>query len=955
MNINTITQEVLDNLSLEERNEVLKILEEIKSDGHSASLDKLYEQDYDEVPVDIDTFIESDDYIGKFSNNGQLIYPYWREQLRRMFDPNDTYQEIALTGSIGIGKSTIACIAMAYLLYRTMCLKNPQEYYRLAAGSTIVFAFFNNTLDLTTSVGYGTIQNICQNSPWFLARGTVSGLKYKEYIPNKLIRFRIGSQAGHALGTNIISAMIDEVNFKVGANVRMEQSKIMETYNGVLERMGSRFMVNGKIAGKLFIVSSKKSEYDFLESYIRKKQDDPTVMVCDAKLWEVKPMGTYSGKTFKVAVGGSNLPSRILNDDEDVDSIIKQGYDVIYPPLEFKGRFEMDIQAALMNIAGISISHVTKFISYANLVKCYNTSKNPFTNNILTIGMSDSLKIQDFFIPELVPYEIYSMPLFVHLDTSLTGDKTGIGCVAAMGYKYYNEYSLDEGEVVPTKKLVYRHVFSVGIQCPQGTEISFQKTRDFIYYLKYTLGWNIRGISTDGFQSADTRQQLLTMGFDDVSLVSLDKTPNGYLTYKAAINEKRISMLNIPELETETIRLERDNMSGKVDHPVDGCVSGDTEILLIDKKNICHSIRIDEITNNYEKYKDCKVISKDEFGNTKLCEFINPRITKTVDKYIEIEMEDGSIIKCTHNHPILCKNGNEYFYKHAEDLTEEDDIVSLYDDLSKVVSDLRSEGVSYSKICIILEKQIIDLYINKEMTLRDISEIYGINRTVLNGFLSIKGIKRNSSKANLLAKKQGKNRGSVTLIKENEEYRSMISKIAKKNITKYNKSNIAREEKSNRIISNDTREKLREHAIERWKDPEYVDYMSKIDNGNGYGNHQNYYSNIFDKDFYLKSNVERMFVELCELIGCSSIEYETIRIPYTNESIVRTYIPDFLITVDGTKYLVEVKDRDGHSTGVNKLKYEAGYKYASDNNMGYLWLQRKDIIRIIKEVSSSEN
>ena len=86
----------------------------------------------------------------------------------------------------------------------------------------------------------------------------------------------------------------------------------METYNGVLERMGSRFMVNGKIAGKLFIVSSKKSEYDFLESYIKKKADDPSVLVCDAKLWEVKPTGTYSGNTFLVAVGGSNLPSRII-------------------------------------------------------------------------------------------------------------------------------------------------------------------------------------------------------------------------------------------------------------------------------------------------------------------------------------------------------------------------------------------------------------------------------------------------------------------------------------------------------------------------------------------------------------------------------------------------------------------------------------------------------------------
>lgn len=567
--MNEESKKILAELTPEERNAAISILTDIAEKGNSKALEDLYYRDYDEIPVDIDTFIENDRYIGKFTGNGTLIYPYWREKLREMFD-DENYQEVALTGSIGIGKSTIACIAMAYLLYKTMCLRDPQEYFRLAAGSTIVFAFFNNTLDLTNSVGYGTIQNMVQNSPWFLERGIVSGTKNKEYVPNKLIRFRVGSQASHALGTNIISAMIDEVNFKQGANVRMEQSKIMETYNGVLERMGSRFMVNGKIAGKLFIVSSKKSEYDFLESYIRKKANDPTVMVCDAKLWEVKPMGTYSGQTFKVAVGGSNLPSKIVEDGEDIDYLIERGYEIIEPPVEFKGRFEMDINAALMNIAGISISHVTKFIPYTIIEQCYSDkNKNPFTQPILEIGMHDQLKISDFFLPELVSSQVFSRKLFIHIDSSLTGDKTGIGCTAVMGFRDQDRYDDKSGNTVRLKEFVYKHVFSVDIKAPKGSEISFQKTREFIYYLKYVLNWNICGISLDGFQSADSRQQLETAGFK-ATIVSLDRSPNGYLAFRSALAEKRISMIKIPFLETEIIRLERDNMTGKIDHPLDG-------------------------------------------------------------------------------------------------------------------------------------------------------------------------------------------------------------------------------------------------------------------------------------------------------------------------------------------------------------------------------------------------
>ena len=111
---------------------------------------------------------------------------------------------IVAHNSIGTGKSTVACYGMAYLLYRTMCLRDPVRYYKLTGGSTIVFAFFNNTLDLVNAVGFKTVQDIVMKSPWFMERGKVSGTKYLEYLPDKPIRFRVGSTAQHALGTHIL-------------------------------------------------------------------------------------------------------------------------------------------------------------------------------------------------------------------------------------------------------------------------------------------------------------------------------------------------------------------------------------------------------------------------------------------------------------------------------------------------------------------------------------------------------------------------------------------------------------------------------------------------------------------------------------------------------------------------------------------------------------------------------
>lgn len=357
-------------------------------------------------------------------------------------------------------------------------------------------------------------------------------------------------------------------NFCIGTN---SEDRLLVSHNSVLERIRSRFTIYGRVRGKLFLVSSKKSEYSFLENYIKKQIGKPGVYVADAVLFKVKPLGTYCGKMFKVAVGGSNLPSKIIEDNEDPNAYICQGYTIEDVPIEFKNTFELDMETSLMNILGISVSGVLKFFTYNIVSQCYNKNAiNPFVSNIISTGMNDELKIQDFLDLSKIDSALVSKPIFIHLDASVTGDRTGLSAVAAVGYRYQNDYDVIEAETISTKELVYRHVFSIGIQCPNNSEISFAKTRNFIYFLKNTLHWNIKGISTDGFQSVDTRQALITMGFENVDLVSLDRTPNGYLCLKSAIVEKRITLLNIPELETEFIQLERNNITGKCDHPIGG-------------------------------------------------------------------------------------------------------------------------------------------------------------------------------------------------------------------------------------------------------------------------------------------------------------------------------------------------------------------------------------------------
>ena len=605
-NIGSISKEEFAKLSRENKELILKILSEYRDTNSSQTLRDLWLVDYNEIPVTIDEFIENEEYLGKSTRKGTSIYPYWREVYRKVFDPSINYHEVVLTGAIGVGKTRTAVICLCYLLYKLMCLKNPQEYFRFNEGDKITIFFLNITLKLAEGVGFNTMHEYLLESPWFLKHGTVVGREKLRYKPPRNITIDFGSKGVHALGQQIFAASMDEVDFKAGGikgqSALDTSNAIMDAYKTIKTRIVSRFTKNDVLYGRLFLVSSKKSEHDFLEEYVAKFRDDK-MLVIDEPQWVIKPAGTYSSTTFPVAVGNRTLRSRMLpveTTDEELEALVKQGYRIIKVPINFTKDFKMDVNQALMDIAGISMQGTVSFFNYDMFSRCYISEyKNPFQTEILTIGLHDDLQIKDFFMPELVPTEVRSMPQYIHIDGSLTGDKTGISSVGASGLKTTKIYN--GAEEVESSEMTYKHIFSVDIQAPQGTEISFEKTRQFIYYLR-SIGFNIQGISLDGYQSADMKQMLITQGYDAV-ILSLDKSPDGYLALRSAMNDGRIGLIHIDLLERELIQLQRDLKTGKIDHPADGCFTGDTEVIVVNRKTTEQTtMKIVDLMHCYNDY-----------------------------------------------------------------------------------------------------------------------------------------------------------------------------------------------------------------------------------------------------------------------------------------------------------------------------------------------------------------
>lgn len=576
--------EILNSLSDDERKYALKLYEDM-SNGDDTSYKELLLEDYEEIPVSVEEFLHNPKYLGRglTDDTGRFtVYPYWEETLQKIFpDPlkPSKYNTVALSGAIGLGKSFFASLIMCYELYRMLCLKDPYVHYKLQPIDKISFAVMNITLDAARGVGWDKLQQLLQSSEWFLQHGTVSGNTNIEWHPGKRIELICGSQSRHIIGRAVYNCFFDEISFQPNQEVAKQIEKAKTLVNTASARMQSRFMRGDKNPTILILASSKRTEQSYMEIFIqsRKARDSKTTYVVDEPQWVIRN-DKITGEWFKVAVGNKFLASEVLPlgiTDEEVKEARNRGFNIIDVPMGYYENFMEDIDIALTDIAGISTTSSSRYISGTRLAAIKTKDYvNPFTKEILEIGNSpqDEHQYYDYFDMSKISEDLMSKPLFIHMDMSISGDKTGIAGVWVIGKKPHQAGQPE------SKDLMYQAAFAVSIKAPKGFQVSFEKNRNFIRWLR-EQGFAVKVVSTDTFQSYDTGQALLNEGFKH-EMISVDRTNSDricvpYQFFKSAIYEKRLVLFENDLLIEEIIGLERDNNSGRIDHSPSGINSKD--------------------------------------------------------------------------------------------------------------------------------------------------------------------------------------------------------------------------------------------------------------------------------------------------------------------------------------------------------------------------------------------
>jgi len=569
----------LDGLTGQERVLALQIMQEMTQDPALASItyQKLWEVDYWEKPVDIDTFLNDPRYMGKHTAE---LYPAWREDMRNIFAPGANFLEWIFGGAIGIGKSTVGTLANAYVIYRNACLRDPHAYYGLLKGAPIVYGIFSVTKAQVMDVGYTKLKSYIDACPWFVEKYPRNQqLDSRVQFKKTPMEVRAGSREFHALGQDILTFFMDEVNFMRGNSSKKKQEdpgEAMKLYNACKTRLKSRFMrPGGGCAGMVYLVSSKKSVSSFLEQHISDSRDDISnglTYLSEYALWEVKNKSLFTLPKFRVEVGDQVYPSRILPKGEEG----RDNAQVITVPGEYRTEFDRDVDLALRDLAGVATFGLSPLFRDRTVIyDCVSDElQHPMTRQELEIGVNDSMQIHDFLLPERmfrVERSSYVMrrnpqaPRFWHLDIGLKRDGAGLSIGHVAGWRTVDRLRPD-GTYFKDRVPSIEIDLLLLVRAPKGSEVDLSKLRTFLISLR-DMGVPLLKGSTDGFQSVDTRQILSKVGFE-CTLLSCDRSPcEPYLMTRSAVNEQRVTMYAHDHLIQELSELEHDTDAEKVDHP----------------------------------------------------------------------------------------------------------------------------------------------------------------------------------------------------------------------------------------------------------------------------------------------------------------------------------------------------------------------------------------------------
>jgi len=522
--------------------------------------------------VPIEEWLESPYYCGA---DGLQIYDYWKQEMTDFF--NSGYPEWIMYGSLGSGKTTAGIYAFIRKFYELSCYEPIPLLWNLMQSSTIFFIYFSISLAQANRTGYGRLHKVIDAIPYFQKHfprnmNITSELKFRN------LSVIYGSSLTHQIGLDLLGALLDEGDFyEIKGKGAEEFSVARDIYTTLANRRKLRFSIAGKDTGLSILASSPAYGTDFVEKRMQRMKEKGGAHISEAVGYEIV-RSKFQTDTFSVFPGTEDVDPHLLDavDDvfeiseslglqmdtayrdasfEEVLEVANEMFEIIEVPVDLKDPFEEDLPKAIRDILGRSLKPIAIYMDRKSLSSSYwGCMSHPFTKQVISLSTKNDIRIEDFLVPEQLYHP--ELPRFIHIDQSITTDRTGLACSFLASDKPEVGYP----DVVTE--------WMLAISPPAIGEIPILRVAEFITYLQ-DLGYYIARVTMDSYQSRASLQYLESEGID-CALQSVDRTDEAYINLRNLIANKCYHTYHYSLFAREMTELIWDRRRRKIDHPMGG-------------------------------------------------------------------------------------------------------------------------------------------------------------------------------------------------------------------------------------------------------------------------------------------------------------------------------------------------------------------------------------------------
>jgi len=452
----------------------------------------------------------------------------------------------------GSGKDRTISKMQAYVIYKMLCLKNPQKYLREVYGCSIGDG---DAIDLANmSINARQAQNVYfkkfkqlirsvknpkTGKNWFAEKGVdlrdgydVQNVEVR--FPHAITAHSLNSETNTGEGLNIFLATIDEFGSFAFENA-------FELLDAIRDTVISRFPQVGKVC----VISYKYYNNDPMHVLYLKEKDNPRVFSSQHASFEVNLQMTK----LKLAEQYKRNPEKSqmtyeCKGGENIGGYISKKYMI---SKMFTPEYENPIKGNLVSIDGAILPNLQfKDWFKGGAGQLY----------AVHLDMATGRKVDGNDCAGMAMVHVDKM--FPMMDERLKKDLLAEGILV--------EFMTDDPELKVIRKGILVDL-ALQLVAKRGTELQFSDVRKFIMRLKSQFGFNILFVTYDGWQSKDSIQILNQAGMNADNF-SVDKTNEAYDTWKEMMYQQLIKTYPNPIAEREAKELIL-NDQGKVDHPVE--------------------------------------------------------------------------------------------------------------------------------------------------------------------------------------------------------------------------------------------------------------------------------------------------------------------------------------------------------------------------------------------------